>query len=142
MTDLSGNPAPTRTRTVNVLSSSAPVITLNGSGVVMHEMGIPYVDAGATAIDLQDGDLTSSITRTGAVNHMFSGSYTLFYNVTDASMAPAPTVTRLVVVADRTAPVITLSGSSVVNVIRNSSYMDAGATWTDLMDGSGTINAS
>ena len=49
-------------------------------------------------------------------------------------MTPAPTVTRTVIVADRTAPTITLSGSSVVNVMRNGSYMDAGATWTDLID--------
>jgi hypothetical protein len=142
VTDLSGNPAPTRTRTVNVFASSAPTITLLWSGTVLHEMGIPYVDSGATASDLQDGDLTSSITRTGSVNHMFSGSYTYFYNVTDSSMTPAPTIRRTIIVADRTAPVISLNGSSVINVIRNTSYIDAGATWTDLMDWSGFINAS
>lgn len=43
---------------------------------------------------------------------------------------------------DTTKPVITLSGSSVVSVYKNTSYTDAGATWTDNYDGSGNLTAS
>jgi hypothetical protein len=38
-----------------------PVITLLGSRVVSQPLGVPYVDAGATATDPHDGDLTSRI---------------------------------------------------------------------------------
>lgn len=49
------------------------------------------------------------------------------------------TVTRTVIVADRTAPVITMNGSGTVNITKDGTYIDAGATWTDLIDGSGAI---
>ena len=41
---------------------------------------------------------------------------------------------------DTTAPVITLSGASSVNVEYGSSFVDLGATWTDNVDGTGVIS--
>ncbi|MBX9809697.1 DUF5011 domain-containing protein [Candidatus Gracilibacteria bacterium] len=142
VTDLSGNSAPTRSRTVIVHASSAPTITLIGSGIVLHELGTAYFDSGATANDLQDGDLTPSIVASGVVQSMIPDTYSITYNVMDFSMTPATPVTRIIVVADRTPPIITLSGASVINVIRNANYIDAGATWADSRDGTGVISAS
>lgn len=70
------------------------------------------------------------------------GTYTVTYDVVDTAGNPAPQVTRTVIVADRTPAVITLSGSSAVSVTRGTSYIDAGASWTDAIDGSGTLVAS
>ena len=43
---------------------------------------------------------------------------------------------------DQTPPVVTLSGVSTINVSYGSSYVDAGATWIDNFDGTGTLIAS
>jgi hypothetical protein len=74
----------------------APVITLNGSATVNLTVGDSYADAGATASDNIDGDLTSSIVVTGSVNTNVSGTYTLTYNVSDAAGNTATPVSRVV----------------------------------------------
>ncbi|MCH2104932.1 MAG: beta-propeller fold lactonase family protein [Planctomycetes bacterium] len=79
---------------------NAPVITLLGDPSVTHELGTPYVDAGATATDEEDGDLTADIVVGGDVNEAVLGSYTLTYNVTDSAGNEADQVTRVVVVFD------------------------------------------
>ena len=47
-TDAAGNTG-TATRTVNVVDTTAPVITIIGDNPVTVEQGSSYVDAGATA---------------------------------------------------------------------------------------------
>ena len=42
------------------------------------------------------------------------------------------------VVQDTTAPVVTRLGSGVVNIVQSGSYVEAGGSWTDNVDGSGT----
>ena len=101
-----------------------------------------FVDSGATAIDLEDGDLTASIVASGTVDSNISGTYYIDYNVVDMALNPAITVTRTIIVADRTAPGISLVGSGTINMFRNTLYVDAGANWIDLIDGSGAIIAS
>lgn len=64
------------------LNVNAPVITLNGNKVVEVIRGTEYVDLGATATDLQDGDLTVE-TNTTNVNTRAVGSYAVVYAVTD-----------------------------------------------------------
>jgi len=59
--DLSGNNAVPDYRTVVVEDSQKPSIKLVGTEVVYVESGFPYVDAGATATDSLDGDLTEFI---------------------------------------------------------------------------------
>ena len=54
---LNGNHAAQVTRTVNVVDSNGPIITLRGSTPVTVEVGSVYVDAGATAFDNYDGVL-------------------------------------------------------------------------------------
>ena len=45
---------------------------------------------------------------------------------------------RSVVVQDTTAPVVTLLGSATGSIVQSGSYIEAGASWTDAVDGSGT----
>jgi len=131
--DASGNQA-TAVRTVIVEDSTPPTITLIGSNPASVEVGNSYSDAGATATDAYDGDITSSITTTSNVNINTVGSYTVTYTVTDSSSNSA-TATRTVNVVDTTAPVITLSGANPVDVDLGTTYNDAGATATDANDG-------
>ena len=49
-TDLDGNTA-TDTRTVNVVDTTAPVVTVTGDNPATVELGAEYTDAGATATD-------------------------------------------------------------------------------------------
>lgn len=60
-----------------------PVIDLNGDAVVDLPAGASYVEAGATAVDDIDGDLSSAVVITGTVNSTVVGTYTLSYSVAD-----------------------------------------------------------
>lgn len=106
VTDVGSN-AVTRTAWVYVQDVTPPVITRSGSATVDVECGSTYTDAGATAADNCDGNLTGSIITNNPVNTAIIGSYTVTYNVTDSSGNPAAQVTRTVNVQDTIAPVIT-----------------------------------
>lgn len=41
---------------------------------------------------------------------------------------------------DTVAPVVTLSGAATLTIIQNTVYTESGATWTDLIDGSGMLS--
>ena len=130
----------------------APVITLIGSANISLELGDSYSDAGATASDNIDGDLTSSIVVGGdTVDTNTVGSYTITYNVSDAAGNNATEVTRTVTVnPDTTEPVITLIGASTINLNVGDTYNEQGATATDNLDGNltssivitGTVNTA
>ena len=133
--DSSGNPAVEVTRTVNVVDNTAPVITRLGTSPVTVEVDSVYTDAGATAFDDIDGDLTSSIITVNPVNTAVKGTYTVTYNVKDSSNNAATEVTRTVKVVDTTDPIITRLGTSPVTKNVGSVYTDAGATASDNYDG-------
>lgn len=75
---------------------TAPVITLLGSNPVAAEKGQPYVDAGASASDDVDGDISSRIVVTNPVDPNTEGTYIVRYNVTDDAGNKAAEVTRTV----------------------------------------------
>ena len=133
VSDASGNQA-TAVRTVIVEDSTPPTIALIGSNPVTVEAGSTYTDAGATATDAYDGDLSSSITTTSDVDVNNVGTYTVTYTVSDSS-ANSATASRTVNVVDTTAPVITIIGANPVDVDLGATYSDAGATATDVHDG-------
>ena len=43
-TDTNGNVASTETRTITIVDTTEPVVTLNGSGVIVLEAGDTYVE--------------------------------------------------------------------------------------------------
>ena len=94
----SANNTGTATRTVNVVDTNAPVITRLGSATVTLSKGGTYSDAGATAADNVDGNITSSIVTVNPVNVNAVGTYTVTYNVSDAVGNAAIQVTRSVTV--------------------------------------------
>lgn len=79
-----------------------PVITLKGLGVVSQAVGAPYQDAGATASDPLDGDITSRIVVTGldTLTANTAGDYLIRYNVADSRGSAATEVVRLVRVSN------------------------------------------
>ena len=93
VTDAACNAASTKIRTIAVIDTVPPVITLNGQSNVTIEGGSEYIDLGATAIDEEDGDLSGSIQLVGEVKANKPGSYELKYNVKDSSGNEAQTVT-------------------------------------------------
>tara|TARA_B100000963_G_C22635275_1_gene677269 strand:+ start:3950 stop:5287 length:1338 start_codon:yes stop_codon:yes gene_type:complete len=109
-TDLDGNTA-TATRTVNVVDTTAPVVTVTGDNPATAELGGTYTDAGATATDASG---TVTVVSSGTVDTDTLGTYTITYTSTDAS-GNAGTATRTVNVVDTTAPVFTSSSTFVVD---------------------------
>ena len=135
VSDTAGNAAAEVTRTVTVVDTTVPVITLLGDNPITIEVGDTYTDAGATATDTYDGDITSSIVTVSTVNTAIVGVYSVTYNVSDTSGNVAAEVTRTVNVVDTTVPVITLLGEDPVTIVVGDTYTDAGATATDTYDG-------
>ena len=143
VSDAAGNAATEVTRTVNVVQdTTVPVITLNGASTINLNLGDTYTEQGATATDNIDGDITANIVVGGpAVNVNLAGTYIVTYNVSDAAGNAAAEVTRAVIVApDTTVPVITLNGSSTINLSIGDNYIEQGATATDNIDGDITAN--
>ncbi|MCI0745853.1 MAG: DUF5011 domain-containing protein [Verrucomicrobia subdivision 3 bacterium] len=87
-TDSSGNTAVPVTRTVNVVDTTKPTITLNGAAAVTVECHTTYTDAGATASDICDGDLSGAIVAVNSVNANTPGAYSVTYSVSDAAGKP------------------------------------------------------
>lgn len=77
---------------------SPPTLTLLGPAQVTLTVGSPYADAGATAMDSTDGDLTARIVVSNPVNTSLVGTFTVTYAVSDLSGNAAAPVTRTVTV--------------------------------------------
>ncbi|MFA6194393.1 MAG: immunoglobulin-like domain-containing protein [Patescibacteria group bacterium] len=83
----------------------APAITLNGASSVSLSRGQSYADAGATALDANFGNLSSSISVDNPVNTSVAGTYLVRYSVSDIA-GNTSTATRTVTInADETLPV-------------------------------------
>lgn len=85
------------------VDTTPPVIKLKGAPSITIEMGTSYLDAGATAHDNVDGDITSKIIITNAnINTFVLGTYQINYDVSDSSGNRANRVTREVKVIEAT----------------------------------------
>src|SRR5439155_20086103 len=112
------------------------VIALNGPVTDSMEVFKDYKEPGVTAYDAYDkGNIRVTETGTfyakfpGGKNANATGAYTIIYTATDKSGNSA-SVTRILKVQDRTAPVIALIGANTVTLCRWANYADAGYTVT------------
>jgi hypothetical protein len=148
--DSRGNAALPVVRTVNVVDTTPPVITvLTGSNGLIGqtvERLDSYTDPGATATDYPGNeDLTSSIQVSFIRNADSSvlsevdvatvGTYTVIYQCNDSAVNNgvanvAIQKQRTVTVVDTTAPEIIVS-SGDITIARESTYVDAGASAFD-----------
>ena len=140
-TDTGGNTV-TANRTVNIVDTGIPTITLRGSATVNHELNTPYTDAGASAQDDTGEVISSNVPFIGSVDANAKGTYTLTYNISDASGNAAPTVTRQVIVDDTGAPSLSLLGNPTMNLQKGDVYNEPGATATDVIDNNTTLTES
>ena len=135
VSDRSGNLASELERTVKVIDTKAPVITLNGTSEVALEVGSNYEESGTSAIDNIDGNITSNLVASGEVDTTKLGTYMIKYNVSDSSGNKAAEVVRTVKVVDTTAPIISLQGDQTINLIVGGKYSEPGAVASDNYDG-------
>src|ERR1035437_6418814 len=81
--------------------TTAPAIYLNGSDPVIVSLGSTYTDAGASATDDVDGTITDKIVTKGLpINTNLVGTYTIYYDVSDAAGNAAYEITRTVYVVN------------------------------------------
>jgi endo-1,4-beta-xylanase len=145
-TDAAGGRSLPVTRAVNVVDTTAPVLTLAGANSVALECPTPFVDPGATAVDACQGSVP--VTTSGMVNPNMLGSYALGYGAVDAQGNAATPVSRVISVVDTTAPVLTLAGADPMTLECRSVFVDPGATASDSCAGTlavteiGVVNAN
>lgn len=82
--DSSGNEA-VANRTVHIVDTTPPQITLTQGSTCYVKCGTEYMEAGYYAEDICDGDITDNVQVTGDVNTRECGSYTVSYKVSDSS---------------------------------------------------------
>ena len=137
--DAAGNFSDEVTRTVKVVDTTAPTITLEGDATIKLELGDVYTDSGASANDSLEGALV--LIKTGEVDTSKIGEYVISYDVKDSSENAATTVTRTVIVGDTGAPVISLIGLGTITHEAGTNYTDQGATALDTVDGTLTVSS-
>ena len=126
--------APSASMIVPIIDATGPTITLVGLNPVTVEVQTgTYVEAGATASDNHYSG-SPAVTISGSVDIMTVGSYLISYSSTD-DHRNTTTITRTINVVDTIKPVITLIGSSSVTIIAGDIYVDAGATASDVYNG-------
>jgi hypothetical protein len=130
VTDNRGNKAVEVVRTVNVVDTTKPVISLIGGSdeTVILELGDTYEEPGFIATDNYDKDITDKVIITSTINPNVIGTYTVTYNVVDAIGNIAQTVTRTVIVRDTTAPTITFGTNG------NDAYAKGASTTVNATD--------
>ena len=89
------------------IPNDPPTITLLGNHTITVELGDAYIDAGATAFDVQDGNLTDSIVTQNPVDTRTVGNYTVSYDVNDSFGIPSDTIFRIIMVQDTIIPIVT-----------------------------------
>ena len=132
-----------------------PVISLIGQDTIYVEQvatgdPVTYESDSATAVDPSQGDITPNIDMVTDLDQYLAGVYYEDYNVMDASGNEAEEVTRVIyVVADQTAPVITLNGTADTTIEVGTMWVDPLGTARDNKEGdltssiitSGMVNA-
>jgi PKD repeat protein len=109
-----------------------PVISLKGSATVYTNIHAAYQDAGVTAIDNIEGDISSRYTIIGVVDTAVVGSNILKYAVRDLYGNVSDTISRTVfVVLNQAGPTLTLAGDSVVYSEVNEKYNEPGYQASD-----------
>jgi hypothetical protein len=123
------------------IEKAKPVITLLGDAVVALGNGCAYVEAGLTAKDNQDADITSAVVVTGTVDVNTAGQYILTYTAKDA-LQNESSVTRTINVS--TAACISqasIISYSVVNQLGTSVIDPVSRTVKVIVDNNANLSA-
>ncbi len=101
VSDAAGNAAITVTRTVNVIDTTAPVISLNGSDTINVVYGTGYLDQGATATDNFDPSVSVVVTGDTVAPITPVGTYYIYYDAVDTANNHATQITRTINVTQK-----------------------------------------
>lgn len=120
--------------TVNFASADVtkPVITLIGNASVTITEGDTYNDAGATASDDVDGDITANIVTVNPVDTNTPAVYTVTYNVSDAAGNAADEVTRTVTVEETVVQLPTVDAGADLSVKAGEQVTIYGSSSSDI----------
>ena len=119
--------ADSRTRTVRVADTLAPVITLRDVPGYYTLPGEAYEEEGYSAFDTADGDLTDRVERREAGG-------VVYYRVTD-SAGNVGTAERRIPFDDPVPPTVTLLGETRIELPYGKEYREPGYTAEDNADG-------
>lgn len=143
--DKAGNAAITLNRYVEVVDTTAPVITLKcedgnvcgGDTSQVVEVFTLYQELGAIVYDRYDEyhSLNINLVINHNVNVNRLGEYIVTYNATDSNGNRANPVIRRVYVKDTTPPEITIIGENPMTIERGLEYIEYGASAIDNYDG-------
>jgi hypothetical protein len=122
---------------------TVPTIRLVGSDTIRVERGSSktscYAEVANTtysANDPTEGDMTSLVVVNSDLDCTVPGVYSITFDVEDASGNKAEQRTRtVIVVLDRTAPVLTLNGNTTITMEQCDTYSELGAVANDAVDG-------
>ena len=114
-------------RTIRVVDTVAPVITLTTNPDTFTIPGETYQEEGFSATDNYDGDITDLVVRTETTE-------AITYQVSDSS-GNAVTVDRPIVYHDPIPPELVLNGEASMMLERGKTYQEPGFTATDNCDG-------
>lgn len=121
-------------RTVSVIDSQCPVITLTEDSSEKQNPGTVYTESGFQAWDNYDGDITDRVIRTEEMGK-------IIYAVTDSSGNPAM-IERIVPYHDPIPPQIVLEGGTDYRIPTGRPFREPGYTATDNVDGDLTEKVS
>lgn len=122
-----------------------PVLTLNGDAekyiLIGESYALPTIEASAS--DREDGNITTSISKSGSFDSNKAGRYLITYSATDSAGNSAAPVTRAINVIEKAnAPGVIISGPvcngwwcSVQKMESGSEYKEFGYLAFDLLDG-------
>ena len=114
-------------RTVHVVDTTAPVITLVTDPDGYTIPGETYQEEGYSAVDHYDGDITDKVVRTETQE-------VITYQVSDSSGNTA-TVERTILYHDPIPPELTLAGNTLIYLERGTTYVEPGYAAIDALDG-------
>jgi hypothetical protein len=135
-TDAAGNTSAPVTRTVNMVDTTPPVITLNGDAEITLECPAAYNEPGAVVTD--NCEPSPTLVISGSVNSHVPGTYTITYTATDANGLTSTTI-RTVKVVDTMPPTITLNGANPMTLECPTPYVELGAVASDACDPSPSL---
>lgn len=155
-TDAAGNTSNIVHRTVHVVDGTAPILNFNSGITVENDTArvsigqnvsfnpADYVscedNSGACTLSSAVGMNEPTTSGHASVDTSAAGQQTITYKAEDA--AGNKTIKRLILtINDTTKPQIVLNGDNAISITVGDAYTDAGATWTDNVDGSGHVEA-
>lgn len=100
-------------RTVHVVNTQPPVITLEGDAQIHLTLRAEYVEPGYRAANHSGADLTAQVQVAGEVDTTRAGTYTITYSVTDAA-GRTTTVQRTVTVEPAQQPEVVQPEGKVI----------------------------